>query len=114
SPRLTPPRPASPRLAPPQGEPMPTPSTTPARRRLVAVVVLVPLLAALALWAFAWPAARTAPRDLPLGVAGPATATAQVTKALAQHKGAFEIHHYADETGARAAIEDRTVYGVVV
>ncbi|MDH6611662.1 hypothetical protein M2164_007297 [Streptomyces sp. SAI-208] len=83
-------------------------------RRLLAVVVLVPLLAALALWAFAWPAARTAPRDLPLGVAGPAAATAQVEKQLRQHEGVFEIHRYADERVARAAIEDRTVYGAVV
>ncbi|MFF4253627.1 ABC transporter permease [Streptomyces sp. NPDC001663] len=92
-------------------------SATPARtqtRRLIAVVVLVPVLAALALWAFAWPAARTAPRDLPLGVAGPAAATVQVEKQLAQHKGAFEIHRYADEAAARDAIEDRTVYGAVV
>lgn len=83
-------------------------------RRTIAVVVLVPLLAALALWAFAWPAARTAPRDLPLGVAGPATATAQMEKQLRQHEGAFEIHRYADEAAARAAIEDRAVYGAVV
>ncbi|MEU6349709.1 ABC transporter permease [Streptomyces sp. NPDC047072] len=83
-------------------------------RRTLAVVLLVPLLAALALWAFAWPAARTAPRDLPLGVAGPATATAQMEKALRQHEGAFEIHHYADEAAARDAIADRTVYGAVV
>ncbi|KUN16932.1 hypothetical protein AQJ23_42985 [Streptomyces antibioticus] len=89
-----------------------TPSGTP--RRLLAVVVLVPLLAALALWAFAWPAARTAPRDLPLGVAGPAAATAQVEAQLARHEGAFEIHHFADEAAARDAVEDRTVYGAVV
>ncbi|MFF7547700.1 ABC transporter permease [Streptomyces canus] len=83
-------------------------------RRTIAVVVLVPLLAALALWAFAWPAARTAPRDLPLGVAGPAAATAQMEKQLRRHEGAFEIHRYADEAAARAAIEDRTVYGAVL
>ncbi len=83
-------------------------------RRLLAVVVLVPVVAALALWAFAWPAARVAPRDLPLGVAGPTAATAQVEKQLARHEGAFEIHRYADEAAARDAIEDRTVYGAVV
>ncbi|WP_171108760.1 MULTISPECIES: ABC transporter permease [Streptomyces] len=90
------------------------PTQHPDPRRLIAVVVLVPLLAALALWAFAWPAARTAPRDLPLGVAGPAAATAQVEQRLARHQGAFEIHRYADEAAARQAIEDRTVYGAVV
>jgi len=96
---------------------MSTASATPARthrRRLIAVVVLVPVIAALALWAFAWPAARTAPRDLPLGVAGPATATAGMEKHLEQEKGAFEIHRYADEAAARDAVEDRTVYGALV
>ncbi|MFF7791678.1 ABC transporter permease [Streptomyces sp. NPDC007991] len=88
------------------------PSTS--RRHLIAVVVLVPVLAALALWAFAWPAARTAPRDLPLGVAGPPAATARMEQQLKRHEGAFEIHRYADEAAARAAIEDRTVYGSVV
>ncbi|MFI1359956.1 ABC transporter permease [Streptomyces sp. NPDC020898] len=81
---------------------------------MIAVVVLVPVLVALALWAFAWPAARTAPRDLPLGVAGPATAVTQIEKQLSAHEGAFEIHRYADEAAARDAIEDRTVYGAVV
>ncbi|WP_416980898.1 ABC transporter permease [Streptomyces sp. T028] len=85
-----------------------------ATRRLIAVVLLVPTLAAVALWAFAWPAARTAPRDLPLGVAGPAAATAQMEKQLSAHEGAFEIHRYRDEAAARDAVEDRTVYGAVV
>jgi hypothetical protein len=89
-------------------------ATTGNARRMIAVVVLVPVLAALALWAFAWPAARTAPHDLPLGVAGPAAATAQVERQLTRHEGAFEIHRYADEAAARDAIEDRTVYGAVV
>ncbi|MFF4564810.1 ABC transporter permease [Streptomyces sp. NPDC001435] len=96
---------------------MSTASATPTRapaRRLIAVIVLVPALAALALWAFAWPAARTAPRDLPLGVAGPAAATVPVEQQLAAHEGAFEVHRYADEAAARDAIEDRTVYGAVV
>ncbi|MFJ9750351.1 ABC transporter permease [Streptomyces chartreusis] len=91
-----------------------TPQTSATSRRLIAVALLVPLLAALALWAFAWPAARTAPRDLPLGVAGPAAATAQVEQQLGRHEGAFDIHRYADEAAAREAIEDRTVYGAVV
>lgn len=88
--------------------------SAPPSRRMVAIIVLIPIIAALALWAFAWPNARTAPRDLPLGVAGPATATAQVEKQLKQHEGAFEIHRYADEAAARDAIEARTVYGAVV
>lgn len=83
-------------------------------RRAAAVVVLIPVLVALALWAFTWPAARTAPRDLPLGVAGPAAATAPVERRLERQEGAFDLHRYADEAAARKAVEDREVYGAVV
>lgn len=89
-------------------------SPPPQGRRMVALTLLVSALVALALWAFAWPAARTAPRDLPLGVAGPAAATAPLKDRLADREGAFEVHQYADEAAARDAIEDRAVYGAVV
>ncbi|WP_216587512.1 ABC transporter permease [Streptomyces brasiliscabiei] len=97
------------------GPAAPTPAhAAPPSRRMIAIIVLIPVIAALALWAFAWPNARTAPRDLPLGVAGPATAVTQVEQQLKQRDGAFEIHRYADEAAARDAIKDRTVYGAVV
>ncbi|WP_329213444.1 ABC transporter permease [Streptomyces sp. NBC_00683] len=83
-------------------------------RRAVAVILLVPLMVTLALWAFSWPAARTAPRDLPLGVAGTAPAADQLQEQLERREGAFEIHRYDDAAAARAAIEDRVVYGAVV
>ncbi|MEU6166724.1 ABC transporter permease [Streptomyces tanashiensis] len=85
-----------------------------AGRRTLAVLVLIPAVAALALWVFAWPAARIAPRDLPIGVAGPATVADAVERELGRHEGAFEIHRYEDGDAARAAIEDRDVYGAVV
>ncbi|QDI72371.1 hypothetical protein CD934_29520 [Streptomyces calvus] len=91
-----------------------SPSSPPTHRRIAAVVVLVPVLVALALWAFAWPAARTAPRDLPLGVAGPAAAAAPLEQRLERQQGAFELHRYADEAAAREAVEEREVYGAVV
>ncbi|MFZ4159450.1 ABC transporter permease [Streptomyces griseoincarnatus] len=91
-----------------------SPTSLPTHRRIAAVLVLVPTLVALALWAFAWPAARTAPRDVPLGVAGPPAATAPVAHQLEQREGAFDLHRYADEAEARDAIEDREVYGAVV
>ncbi|MGH4034992.1 ABC transporter permease [Actinomycetota bacterium Odt1-20B] len=92
----------------------PPAAAPPPARRIVAVALLAPVLAALALWAFAWPGARIAPRDLPLGLAGPAAATAPVQRQLQAQDGAFEVHRYADEAAARDAIEDRTVYGAVV
>lgn len=83
-------------------------------RRAVAVVLLIPLVATLALWAFAWPAARIAPRDLPVGVAGAAPAAQQLEQRFEQREGAFAVHRFDDEAAARTAIEDRVVYGAVV
>ncbi|MFD4137439.1 ABC transporter permease [Streptomyces sp. NPDC058572] len=88
-------------------------SATPTRR-MVAVMVLVPVVVALALWAFAWPAARVAPRDVPVGVAGPAAAATELEHRFEQREGAFDVHRYDDGAAARAAIEDRVVYGAVV
>ncbi|WP_435596989.1 ABC transporter permease [Streptomyces anulatus] len=88
-------------------------STAP-NRRAVAVILLIPLIVTLALWTFAWPAARIAPRDLPVGVAGPAAAAQQLEQRFEQRDGAFDVHRYDDEAEARTAIEDRTVYGAVV
>ncbi|MEK6326848.1 MAG: ABC transporter permease [Actinomycetota bacterium] len=62
---------------------------------------------------FAWPQARFEPRDLPLGIAGPPQATALLEARLAEAGDAFEVHRYADEASARAAIEDREVYGAI-
>ncbi|UZI32736.1 ABC transporter permease [Streptomyces sp. VB1] len=83
-------------------------------RRAVAVILLIPLMVTLALWAFAWPAARIAPRDLPVGVAGPAAAAQQLEQRFEERDGAFDVHRFDGEAAARTAIEDRTVYGAVV
>src|SRR6266508_4385377 len=87
------------------------------RRRPPAAVVVALLTTILTvlLIAFAWPAARSKPRDVPLGIAGPAGAVAPVTAALGQSApGAFEIHVYDDRAEAVSAIEDREVYGAIV
>lgn len=104
---------SGPSSAPSSGPPA-APSSPSQAGRLIAVVLLIPALVALALWAFAWPAARTAPRDLPVGVAGAPAAAAGVERQLQQREGAFEVHRYADEAAARTAIEDRDVYGAIV
>ena len=83
-------------------------------RSLAAAVVLVPVVVAVALMAFAWPSARLAPRDLPIGVAGPPQATAAIERQLGQRGNAFDVHRYTDEAAARAAITDRDVYGAIV
>lgn len=58
--------------------------------------------------------ANLEPRDLPLGVTGPAQATVPVEARLAERKGAFDVQRYADAAAATKAIEDREVYGAVV
>ena len=86
----------------------------PHRRPPAAAIIVVPLLAALVLTLFAWPAARMEPRDLPVGVAGPPAATAPLEQRLTDAGGAFDVHRYGSEAAAREAIEDREVYGAFV
>jgi hypothetical protein len=83
-------------------------------RAVAATIVLVPVVVALAVIAFAWPSARLAPRDLPIGVAGPPQATAAIQRLLAQRDNAFDVHLYNDESAARTAIADRDIYGALV
>jgi hypothetical protein len=80
----------------------------------VAAILAVPLVVTLILTLFAWPNARLEPRDLPVGVAGPAAAAAPFEKRLAAKEGAFDLHRYRSEAAARSAIEDREVYGAFV
>jgi len=78
------------------------------------IAVLVPVAIAVTLACFAWPSARLEPRDLPIGVAGTAQATAAAENRLSAQPGSFDVHHYADEAAAREAIEDREVYAAIV
>ena len=62
--------------------------------------------------AFAWPAARIAPRGLPVGIVGTGQASQQVAAGLTRSDpGGFAVHVYADEASARSAMEDRASYG---
>jgi hypothetical protein len=90
---------------------------TPQRRRPPVAVVVTLLTAVLTvlLIAFAWPAARSEPRDLPLAVAGPDAAVAQVSAALDKARpGGFEIKAVPERAAAVRSIEDRDVYGAIV
>ncbi|MGX6605029.1 hypothetical protein ACWKSP_23285 [Micromonosporaceae bacterium Da 78-11] len=76
-------------------------------------VLLTALIAVLGI-AFAWPAVRSSVHDVPIAVAGPATAAGQVTAALEQRMpGAFDVTVVADTAAAKAAILDRDVYGAI-
>ncbi|MFF0343927.1 hypothetical protein [Kribbella sp. NPDC004875] len=87
------------------------------RRRppLVAVIVLLTAVLTVMLIAFAWPAARSEPRDVPLAVSGPAPAVEQVQAGLEQAMpGGFEITAVPDRQAAVQRIKDRDAYGAIV
>ncbi|MTJ65244.1 ABC transporter permease [Nocardia seriolae] len=63
--------------------------------------------------AFAWPATRIAPRDLPIAITGP-QATAVAQQLNARDPGGFDIRTVADESAARDAIAHRDVYGAIL
>lgn len=87
---------------------------TPATRAIAAAFAAV-AIQALMVFAFGWPSAQLAPRDVPLVVAGPqAPATAIANKLAEERPGAFEITRLPDETAARAALTDRDAYGAIV
>lgn len=87
-----------------------TTDTKKSHRPPLGAILVVPLVVALILTLFAWPAAKVGPRDLDVGVAGPPVMAQQ----LAQAGDRFDVHRYADEAAAREAIKDRDVYGAFV
>lgn len=81
-------------------------------RRVVGVGAGVLLVVVAAVLAFAWPAARIAPRDLPVGVIGTSPTSQRAVEALQKGQpGAFHFTLYADTAAARTAIRHRDVYG---
>jgi hypothetical protein len=79
------------------------------------VVVAVVLLQALLVTWFAWPAKNTAPRDLPVLVAGPAQATATLVDGLrTERPGAFDVGTVPDAATADAALRARRAYAALV
>jgi hypothetical protein len=78
------------------------------------VIALTTVLAVMAL-AFALPAAKSKPQDIPIGAVGPPAASGQAAEELDRDApGAFKLSVYPDEDALRAAIRDRDVYGGIV
>lgn len=81
-------------------------------RQLLIVSVALPLMVALAALAFAWPAARMAPRELPVGIVGTG-ANSEAAMAAMTHgqPGGFAFQLYPDQAAAVSAIQNRDIYG---
>lgn len=92
----------------------------PSGNKLVAAVVVgVVAIQALMLFAFAWPASNSGPREVPIAVAGPPEAVGPIEQELSAagpdaDTPAFDVTALADESAAIAAIQDRDVYGAIV
>ncbi|MFD0366165.1 hypothetical protein ACFQZZ_32410 [Nocardia sp. GCM10030253] len=77
-------------------------------------VALLTAITGVLLVAFAWPSVRSSVHDVPIAVAGPAPAVAQIRTALEQRlPGGFEITEVADTADAEQLIRDRQVYGAI-
>ena len=84
----------------------------PAAVRATGIVLALTVVLAIVAIAFALPAARTAPHDVPIGAAGPQAASGQVAKILEEKSpGAFAITYFPGEAALRDAIRNRDVYG---
>jgi hypothetical protein len=81
---------------------------------LRAAVIIPALVAAVALSAFAWSAARLAPRGVPVGVAGTAKVAGAIGHRLNGLGGKFDANTYGSEAAAVAAIRHRAIYGAFV
>src|SRR4051794_11594614 len=85
---------------------------SPAALRAAGVVAVLAVVIAIVAIAFALPAARSKPHDVPIGAAGPQAASGQVADILDQNApGAFDITYYPGEAALRDAIRNRDVYG---
>jgi hypothetical protein len=85
---------------------------SPAAIRATGIVVVLTVVLAILAIAFALPAARSKPHNVPIGAAGPQAASGQVADMLEQHApGAFAITYYPGEAALRDAIRNRDVYG---
>jgi hypothetical protein len=92
-----------------------TAMTTPSPWKKVAGAVgLLTVIISVLLTAFAWPSVRSSVHDIPIAVAGPPAATAQVSAALDQRvPGGFDITTVGDTAAAETLIKEREVYGAI-
>lgn len=99
---------APPKHAEPRHEP-------PAAVRATGMVIALTAVLAIIFIAFALPASRSKPHDVPIGVAGPAAATAQLEATLDRAvPGGFAVTEFSDADALRAAIGNRDIYGGIL
>jgi hypothetical protein len=84
----------------------------PAALKATGIVAILTVVLALVAIAFALPATRSGPHSVPIGAAGPQSASGQVAETMEkQAPGAFAFTYYPAEPALRDAIRNREVYG---
>lgn len=90
-------------------------STKSSSRFALALPFIHAIIIASLLFLFTWPAATAEPRDLPIGVVGPAAIAEQIVDQLeSANPEAFEITVYESVEDAEIAVESREIYGALV
>ncbi|WP_239001577.1 MULTISPECIES: ABC transporter permease [unclassified Mycobacteroides] len=80
--------------------------------RAIGVAALLTVALGVIFIAFAWPSAHSAPRDVPIGITGPAAQVAVVTERLDRASpGAFALTHYPSQAKLEEAAKGRVIYG---
>ncbi|ROS27736.1 hypothetical protein [Cellulomonas sp. PhB150] len=84
-------------------------------RRLLGIGAALSAVVTLLALAFLWPSATSKAHDLPIALAGPSAAVAQLDAALEQRApGVFDVVATGDRADAVALVESRDVYGAIV
>jgi hypothetical protein len=87
---------------------------SPGARAIVFALIAVAIQFVL-VTAYAWPAARLAPRHLPVVIAGPARPAAALAAQLThEHPAAFDVIREPSQAAARRVITGRRAYGAIV
>lgn len=91
----------------------PEPAEEPLGKRIGPPLGVGVVIIAIFLWILGAAIHSPQPHDVPLGIAGPTEAVAQVEKQLASKApGAFDVTTYDNLDSARQALKDQDVYGV--
>ncbi|MFC6704872.1 hypothetical protein [Flexivirga alba] len=89
--------------------------TRPETKRVLGLVVSLTALICAMLALFAWPAANSAPRDLPIVIAGPPASTGPLTERLViQQPSAYAIQLAPTRADAVRSITEHKAYGALV
>ena len=83
-------------------------------RFAIALPLIHAALMSVLLLLFTWPAATAEPRNVPIGLVGPAKMTEAIAETIdSQRPGAFSIEFFDTASEATSAIESKEIYGAI-